>query len=138
VQPVWEGLAEHTWTDAQLQALQARFQQYNFVADMKRPFDCERAAGALTVDLIRRKGLGLLVELIGPGDPSSEDRKLANWIGRFIPNGWYYLEQVNHCHLYELQLDGVCDPVKKTISPERSKASIVALEQALARSRLGK
>jgi hypothetical protein len=138
VQPVWEGLAENAWTDAQLQTLQARFQAYNFVADMKRPFDCERAAGALTVDLIRRKGLALLVELVGPGDTSSEDRKLANWIGGFIPRGWYYLEQVNHCRLYELQLDGVCDPVKKSIAPDRSKANLVALEQALARSRLGK
>src|SRR5439155_8993963 len=53
IQPVWEGLADHIWTDAQLQVLQARFQQYDFVASMKQPFDCERAAGALTAELIR-------------------------------------------------------------------------------------
>jgi hypothetical protein len=138
VQPVWEGLAERAWTDAQLQTLQTRFQDYNFVADMKRPFDCERAAGALTVDLVRKKGLALLVDWIGPGSPSSMDHKFANWCGGFIPRGWYYLEQVNHCCLYELQLDGAYDPAKKSIAPERVKANIKALENEIASGRLGK
>lgn len=138
VQPVWEGLAEHAWTDAQLQTLQARFEQYNFVADMKRPFDCERAAGAMTVDLVRKRGLALLVELIGPGDVSSADRKFANWCGGFVPRGWYYFEQVNHCRLYEMQLEGACDSLRKSISPERTKANIKALEKEIASGRLGK
>jgi len=138
VQPVWEGLAEHAWTDAQLQTLQARFQQYNFVADMKRPFDCERAAGALTVDLIRKRGLALLVEWIGPGSPTSADRKFANWCGGFIPRGWYYLEQVNHCRLYEMQLNGAYDPTKKRISPARVKANVLALEKEISSGSVGK
>jgi len=54
-QPVWEGLAEHRWTDAQLQTLQARFQQFDFVADLQRPFDAEHAAGLLTADIVRKK-----------------------------------------------------------------------------------
>src|SRR5439155_7374536 len=36
IQPVWEGLAEHRWSDSQLQELQSRLQQYDFLADMKR------------------------------------------------------------------------------------------------------
>jgi len=138
IQPVWEGLAEHAWTDAQLQVLQARFQQYNFVADMKRPFDCERAAGALTVDLIREKGLGLLVDLAGSGSPTSMDRKFANWCGGFIPRGWYYQEQLNHCRLYQLQLEGAYNPEEKRISPERCQANNRALEHEIASGNLGK
>jgi hypothetical protein len=138
IQPVWEGLADHVWTDAQLQFLQARFQPYDFVAGMKRPFDCERAAGALTVELIRKKGLGLLVELIGPGSPTSLDRKFANWCGAFIPRGWYYQEQLNHCRLYQMQLDGAYDPAKKRISPERIKANTKALEREIASGSFGK
>src|SRR5260221_12445208 len=34
IQPIWEGLAEHAWSDAQLQQLQARLQSYNLVADL--------------------------------------------------------------------------------------------------------
>src|SRR6266550_1954971 len=138
VQPVWEGLADHVWTDAQLQVLQARFQSYDFVASMKRPFDCERAAGALTAELIRKKGLALLVEFIGPGSPTSMDRKFANWCGAFIPRGWYYQEQLNHCRLYQMQLDGAYNPAKKRISPEKIKANTKALEREIASGSLGK
>ena len=138
VQPIWEGLADHVWTDAQLQVLQARFQQYDFVAGMKRPFDCERAAGALTADLIRKKGLALLVEFIGPGSPTSMDRKFANWCGAFIPRGWYYQEQLNHCRLYQMQLDGAYDPANKRISPEKIKANTKAMEREIASGSLGK
>jgi hypothetical protein len=90
------------------------------------------------VDLVRKKGLALLVDLIGPGPTSSMDRKFANWCGGFIPRGWYYLEQVNHCRLYELQLDGAYDSAKKSISPERVKANMKALEKEIASGRLGK
>ena len=105
---------------------------------MKRPFDCERAAGALTVELIRKKGLGLLVELIGPGSPTSMDRKVANWCGAFIPRGWYYQEQLNHCRLYQMQLDGAHDPANKRISPEKIKANTKAMEREIASGSLGK
>src|SRR5712692_1651860 len=53
-QPIWEGLAEHRWSEAQLQELQSRLHQYNFVADFKRPLDAERASGILTVELVRK------------------------------------------------------------------------------------
>ena len=54
-QPVWEGLAQHAWSEAQLQELQSRFQQFNFVADMKWSLAEERAAAMLTADLLVQK-----------------------------------------------------------------------------------
>ena len=57
IQPVWEGLAEHGWSDGQLQEIQSRLERYNFLADMKRPLDGERAAGILTADLLYRKNI---------------------------------------------------------------------------------
>ena len=60
VQPIWEGLAEHRWSEAQLQELETRLQQYNFIADLKTPLAAEQAAGIATIELVRKKGLGYL------------------------------------------------------------------------------
>src|SRR5260370_4403066 len=51
-QPLWEGLAERRWSEAQLQELQTRLQQYNFVPDLKWPLEAERESGVLTADLL--------------------------------------------------------------------------------------
>lgn len=138
VQPVWEGLAEQAWSDVQLQELQSRLQPYDFVTDMKPPLDSERAAGILTAELVRKKGLGMLVELIGPGQPTSLDRKFANWCGGFVPRGWHHLEQLNYCRLFQMQMDGAFDAEQKRVWPERINANMKALEREIAGGRLGK
>jgi hypothetical protein len=138
VQPIWEGLADGVWSDAQLQEIQARFQQYDFIADMKLPLDSERAAGILTADLVKKKGLGMLVELAGPGPLDSMDRKFANWCGGFIPDGWYDLERLTHCRLYEAQMEGAFDLQQKRIFPKKIAANREALERTIASGRLGK
>ena len=138
LQPVWEGLAEHAWSDAQLQKLETLLQDYRFLAEMKMPLDCERAAGVLTADLVRIRGLGLLVELIGPGQPTSMDIKWANWWSGFIPNGWYHLEQVNYCRLFQTQIEGVVSPERQRLSPSRNSANTLLLEREIASGILGK
>lgn len=138
IQPVWEGLAEHAWTDEQLQELEARFQQCDFVSDLKRPFESERAAGILTADVVQKKGLGILIEVIGPGQPTSMDKKFANWAGEIIPRGWYCREQVNVCKFDQMQLEGAFDPAKKRISPSRIEANTQQLQREISSGSFGK
>jgi hypothetical protein len=96
IQPVWEGLAEHRWTDAQLQELQARFLSYDFPADLQQSLKVERACGILAVDLVKKQG-----------------------IGRFILSGWLCQEKLNYCTLFDAQRKGVVDLEAKTISPDK-------------------
>lgn len=131
VRPVWEGLAQHAWSDAQLRGLQEQFQAYNFVADLQRPLDVERAANILTTAQIKKKGLGLLIAIIGPGQPGSGDLKLANWAGAMVPSGWYDLELYNLCRLYDLQMDGTMSPEQKQIFPDRVDSSVTRAGEML-------
>jgi hypothetical protein len=128
-QPIWEGLAEHRWTDAQLQALQKRLQQFDFIADMKAPFDCERAAGALTGDLLAR-GKYHFNDLAG--DPNGTSATFADFFGRLMPRGWYEFEKVNGLKLYELQLNGAFDVKSKLVFPSQIASNSAALERAFA------
>src|SRR5208282_4229813 len=89
LQPVWEGLAEHRWTEAQLQELQTRFLSCDFLADMKQPLNAERACGLAAVDLVRKNGLESLGDDPAKGDSSEADinKEAVNLIGRVMPSG---------------------------------------------------
>ncbi len=59
---VWEALETEGWTDAQLEALQARWEKQEFMAPMGRALEGERALAALAYDP-KRYSLRELVEL---------------------------------------------------------------------------
>ena len=131
VQPIWEGLAEHRWSDAQLQQLQTKLQQYNLIAYVRPCFDSERAAGAVVAELIRKRGLAYLVDIGGPGQPTPSDRTLANLAGIVVPSGWLYLEQYNSCHSYDQLMDGTMDAAMQRVYPSRSGANLREFERGI-------
>lgn len=136
-QPVWEGLADHRWTDAQLQELQARFAKINTFADMKLPIEGERAFGAMTPQLVQKKGLGLLDDLT-KYDPNISSPSFINFIGRLVPNGWYEMEMLNYCTLFEMQLTDVTDAASKRVYPAKATAASRELERIIGGGRLGR
>jgi len=120
IQPVWEGLAEHRWTDAQLQELQVRLQSYNFPADVQQPLKAERACGVLTVDLLQRKGLGFIDYFSGQRlDPWGFEKPAFDVLRNLMPSGWFYREKLNFCTLFDTQMQGILDPVGNTALPSR-------------------
>jgi hypothetical protein len=136
-QPVWEGLADHRWSDAQLQQLQAHFASYNTFADMKTPLTGERAFGAMTPDLIRKKGLALLNDLGNP-NPGGSSRGFINFVGRFVPGGWYDMEKLNYCKLFELQVIEGADAESKRVYPKKVAAASSEMERTIGGGRLGR
>jgi hypothetical protein len=132
IQPIWEGLAEHAWSDSQLQELQTRLRSYNFMAEMKQPLDAERAMGIAIIDFVKKQGIGTLIEIIGPGQPTPIDKDVANFLWRIVPSGWIYQEQANYCRLFGLQMAGTYDGASRRVYPERIQPNADALEQAFA------
>jgi hypothetical protein len=120
IQPVWEGLAEHRWTDAQLHELQARFLSYNFLADVQQPLKEERACGIQAVDSLKRKGLGFMYNFSEQSqDQWGLEKPAFDVLRNVMPSGWFYREKLNFCTLYDAQMQGILDPVGKTTSPSR-------------------
>ena len=133
IQPIWEGLAEHRWSEVQLQELEFRLQHYKFIADMKAGFDGERAAALSTIELIRRKGPWYLNFLGAPDSASPpEPSLLSRLIGTvLIPNGWYYLEELNYCRGFQIQLGTGSDFTNNRVSPAQVKSGEQAFEQMI-------
>jgi hypothetical protein len=135
IQPVWEGLAEHRWTDAQLQVLQARFSSYDFLADVEQSLKAERAVGTLTADLVMKKGL-LYVEGIGSVDNyqnyQEPFRKVFFYvIGKVMPSGWYDREKLNYNKLFAAQFEGIVDLTARTVSPRKDALNADEMERQI-------
>ena len=131
-QPIWEGLAEHRWSDAQLQELELRLQQDNFIADLKAPLVAERAAGVSTVELVRKKGLAYLNALGNTDGTPTPANPVVNILGRVIvPQGWFYQEELNYCQGFQLEMATSLEANKKRVSPAQVKADTKAFEQTM-------
>lgn len=129
-QPIWEGLADHRWSEVQLSELQKRMRAFDFFADLKRPLKSERAAAVLTAELLNRHKYSL-DDLSGP---PIDAPPWAGAIGRMIPHGWYHLEQINYCRLFDAQLEGTFDASQKRVSPSKVQLQGRELESNLAGS----
>jgi len=120
VQPIWEGLAEHQWSDRQLQELEIRLLRFNFVSELERPLKMERAVGVLTVDLTRKRGVTYLAQT------AFREPGFSGVIGKTIdfglPSGWFAREKVSYCQLWDILFTDVFDPATGTISPSKSDA----------------
>jgi hypothetical protein len=138
VQPVWEGLVEQRWTEAQLQELQAHFDGFDFLADMEKAIQGERAIGIQEVGLFKQQGLGMLDDLMDydfiallAGDNWKWDRGFLNWAGRVMPAGWYDMERLNYCKIMDARMKGVMDLPNKRLFPSRLAFNDDAVQRQL-------
>jgi hypothetical protein len=129
VQPIWEGLAEHTWSDAQLRELETRLPSYDFIADLKPTLGAERSWGIGIIDYA--KYTGKLGELMVDSGPSEGMDLLA----RIAPTGWYDQEKLSYCKLFhvefELEVPSTFEAASQRISPARMAADHAELDRAL-------
>jgi hypothetical protein len=124
IQPIWEGLAEHRWTDAQLQQLRVRLEPYDFLTDMQWSLHTEHAEGVLTVDLLRKKGLSAFPYVEDGSSASPDwDTVVLYLLGRIAPAGWYDLEKLNYCLLYDGEFRGSMDEAAKRVFPRQIAAN---------------
>jgi hypothetical protein len=122
--PVWEGLAEHRWSEAQLKELQSCFEQNDFAPALQRSLHVEQAYGVYAVDLIKR--IGLVDSEFAPESPP------PTWsIPRVVPSGWYDEEKLQFCRLSDLQFKGAWDAGGKKTCPRRIASNLEALQASI-------
>jgi len=123
--PIWEGLAEHRWTDAQLQQLQTRLESYNFPADIQLSLHAERGFHMILVDMLQKNGLGLATNFFDFKTSKSWAlyKPPLSWLGRVAPSGWYDLEKLHYCQGDDRKYIGTMDAVTKRVSPRQVAAN---------------
>ncbi len=118
IQPVWEGLAEHRWNDAQLQELQKRFLACDSPGEMYQSLEAERAYQVFMADQIKKEALFFEVNAWPPASASARRiwEKALPWAGRIIPAGWYDQQKLKICRVFEAQYIGLVGFKAKKVS----------------------
>jgi hypothetical protein len=125
LQPVYEGLAEHKWSDAQLAGLDAELAKINFLADYERSTRSECAAHAKVIEWMEQKP-SRFWDLFNMVDDS--ERKVMNnfWLTTEIylmPRGWFYQSDIAMAEVHRQWIEPMVDDANQTVSPERARQS---------------
>jgi len=129
LQPVWEGLAEHQWSDAQLAALDAELAKLDFLADYEFSVRSERAAHVKIVDWLEQKR-SRFWELFSMFN--EDERNLMNNFGLTVeiylmPKGWYYQSQKVLSQVQQQWVLPMVNPELQTVSPQAARESTNAV-----------
>jgi hypothetical protein len=107
LQPIWEGLAEHEWSDEQLAALEAELAKVDFLADYGSIMRGERAFAIASFENQRRTR-----EMISYTDAGIVTNKLT-----FMPSAYFYQNELAFAQLHQQWILPLIDTNSRAISP---------------------
>jgi hypothetical protein len=117
LQPIWEGLAQHRWSDPQLAALDAELAKFDFVADYRLSLHGELGAHSDTAQLILHHPSELQGILSFDGNSPDPEAALI----RLIPGGWIYQNEYYCARMMENGFFPVADAGLGTFSPSQAR-----------------
>src|ERR1019366_463625 len=92
-QALWEGLAKHRWTDAQLSELDQQLAALDFVADYQKAVRAENAWQAAETDFLRHHPNQLAnMDFYNLGEGRST--RFPDPPAQLIPSGWFYQNEL--------------------------------------------
>lgn len=94
---VWEGLADHRWTEVQLSHWQTELAKRNFAAELRHAMAGERAFGNRAIEFIRRRPE--MLPMIG--DPAGTPMSTPQPALKGLPAGWFYREQISYNRIFD-------------------------------------
>jgi tetratricopeptide (TPR) repeat protein len=119
LQPIWEGLAAHRWSDSQLVALDSELSGLDFFSDYAAVVRSQRALANYQLDLWRRTHNAQIEPDPGCDYDDAIKRTGARLIGFYFhsfPSGWYYQNEVRTCRAYTEELLPLLNAKTRTVS----------------------
>lgn len=120
LQPVWEGLGDHRWTDAQLARLETELGKLDFLSDYQLGMRCERAINVGILDYLRGTWDRDIFSLTG-NDTGDDSRwrlhMFLMWLVQVGPGGWFEQNKVACCRMNFDLLVPIVNPETRVVSP---------------------
>jgi hypothetical protein len=129
LQPVYEGLAEHKWSDAQLSELDAELSKPDFLAVSKSVQKSDMFFSAEEVDYLRRhRDYASVFSQMDLNYPHNYRFEFA--VYRFMPGGWFYQSALKNGRML-LNYSAAINEDAKTISPALTRQADLATRNAV-------
>src|SRR5258708_2545735 len=109
-QVIWEGLAEHRWSDLQLQDLETQLQKIAILRDADQGVRAERGAFGNAEFALMRKHPSVFGNMF-------DSLPIPPIFFRILPNGWLYLEQVSYQRMVDEKILPGFDPEAARVHP---------------------
>ncbi len=128
LQPIYEGLANHQWTDAQLIALDVELGRLDFLADYQLSLRGERVMNCATIDYINKEKSyqryqamsGLASGYYGGTTTSEQLKKTLKAAGAYLmPRGWFIQNKLFIAHGLQGWITGYVLPEAHLVLPEK-------------------
>lgn len=130
-QPLWEGLADHAWTDAQLAAFQEELRPLDVLASQRTSWRFERA---LAPGLASTAGGGQVLASLLLGTDEPDKHPLARKaLGVLLPRGWVYLNFRAMDETIARDLEPVLDPVAHRVRADLQRKALAHLNATAGR-----
>jgi hypothetical protein len=133
LQPIYEGLAEHKWSDAQLVELERDLAGLDFLPDYKLAMRGEMGFQDGIVRYLRQHSeryLNLTSEDTGNNNNSTvEFLVTAAMVSHLVPSGWFYQNQLRCARAVEEFYLPVVDVHQQTLMPALVRRADAAVEK---------
>jgi hypothetical protein len=113
IQPVWEGLVLHQWTDQQLAELEDEFAKLNLVQDYSYALRSELASNLKSIEDLRTEHMTNSIT-----DMNGDIMWIPTLIYRLAPSGWFYLNAKAVSHIFDAALPTGEESARQNFSPE--------------------
>lgn len=127
---VWEGLADHRWTDAQLAAIEAELARIDMLAEYQSSMNGERYFSMWCVDFLYRTGdFNAISEAVEPGNSLGDQLLAANNQATFhlIPRGWFDQNKLSLGKMHVEYILPMADVEKQLVLPANSRRVATAM-----------
>lgn len=122
---VWDGLAEHRWTEPDLAALERELSRLNFLRDFHLAMDGERCCFALwAVDFIQRTGDMYSIsgtEENGNDSINQFERGVGGNLLRLAPSGWFDQNRLSLSRRHTDLIRSMVDTERQLVPPQKSR-----------------
>ena len=140
LQPIWEGLADHQWTDAELAAIAAELDRLDLLADYHLAMRGERAFSLWAVDYFHRRGFRGFSELDG-SDPNAGQTPGGTLLGKtlgtglfdLIPSGWFDQNKLSLARMQANYILPLVNREQRLVSPVSARQIQTAIENRISR-----
>lgn len=122
LQPIWEGLAKHEWSDEQLAALESELGKLNFLADYEFVMRGERAFAIASFENQR-----LTREVIVPLENGGSVTYKLNW----MPSAYFYQNELAIAQMSQQWILTLVDTNSRTVSPDKFRLANNADQAAM-------
>ncbi|HSY74541.1 MAG TPA: hypothetical protein VK810_03645 [Dongiaceae bacterium] len=134
LQPLWEGLAQHKWSDAQLAGLDAELSKLDFPAGYEFSVRGERSSRSIIIDWIERKRsrYWLISDMVNNNNqPNTMENFLGSVAFYLAPKGWFYQNEIAIAQVEQQWNLPMVDAVNQIISPKTVQHAGTAFESSL-------